>query len=90
MFVGKCGTLEIDFVVRHGGETASCQVAETLRGEGVLERELRPLRDLRDNYPKTVIMLDPMPPSSEDDIRCVNAVDFLLRLCLRARWARIG
>ena len=79
VFVGKCGTLEIDFVVRHGGETAYYQIAETLRGEGVLERELRPLRDLRDNYPKTVVTLDPMPPSSEDGIRCVNAVDFLLR-----------
>ena len=79
MFVGKCGTQEIDFVVRQGGETAYYQVAETLRGEGVLERELRPLRDLRDNYPKTVVTLDPMPPSSDDGIRCVNAVDFLLR-----------
>lgn len=79
VFVGKCGTREIDFVVRQGGETAYYQVAETLRGEGVLERELRPLRDLRDNYPKTVVTLDPMPPSSEDGIRCVNAVDFLLR-----------
>lgn len=79
VFVGKCGTLEIDFVVRQGGETAYYQVAETLRGEGVLERELRPLRALRDNYPKTIVTLDPMPPSSEDGIRCVNAVDFLLR-----------
>ena len=79
VFVGKCGTLEIDFFVRQGGETAYYQVAETLRGEGVIERELRPLRDIRDNYPKTVVTLDPMPPSSEDGIRCVNAVDFLLR-----------
>lgn len=79
VFVGRCGALEIDFVVRRGGETAYYQVAETLRGEGVLKRELRPLQDLRDNYPKTIITLDPTPPSSEDGIRCVNAVDFLLR-----------
>ncbi len=76
--VGKCDALEIDFVVRGGGLTSYVQVAETLRGPGVLERELKPLKRLRDNYPKTVVTLDAAPPSSEDGITCVNAIDFLL------------
>ena len=76
--VGKCDTLEIDFVVRAGGLTSYVQVAETLRGPGVLKRELEPLKRLRDNYPKTVVTLDAAPPSSEDGITCVNAIDFLL------------
>ena len=76
--VGKCDALEIDFVARSGGLTSYVQVAETLRGPGVLERELAPLKRLRDNYPKTVVTLDAAPPSSEDGITCVNAIDFLL------------
>lgn len=76
--VGKCGALEIDFVARSGGLTSYVQVAETLRGPGVLKRELEPLKRLRDNYPKTVVTLDAAPPSSEDGITCVNAIDFLL------------
>ena len=76
--IGKCDSLEIDFVVRGGGLTSYVQVAETLRGPGVLERELEPLKRLRDNHPKTVVTLDATPPSSEDGIVCVNAIDFLL------------
>ena len=76
--VGKCDALEIDFVARSGGLTSYVQVTETLRGPGVLERELEPLKRLRDNYPKTVVTLDMTPPSSEDGITCVNAIDFLL------------
>ena len=65
-------------MVRNGGETAYFQVAATLRGPGVLERELAPLRAVDDNFPKTVITLDPIPRSSEDGIICLNAIDFLL------------
>lgn len=78
MSVGKCDALEIDFVVHGGGRTAYVQVAETLRGPGVLKRELEPLKRLRDNHPKTVVTLDAIPPSSEDGIACINAIDFLL------------
>ena len=78
MSVGKCDALEIDFVARSGGLTSYVQVAETLRGPGILKRELEPLKRLRDNYPKTVVTLDMTPPSSEDGITCVNAIDFLL------------
>ena len=78
VFVGKCGPGEIDFVARDGGETAYFQVAETLRGPGILERELAPLRAVDDNFPKTVITLDPIPRSTENGIVCMNAIDFLL------------
>ena len=78
VFTGKAGDREIDFVVRNGGETAYFQVAATLRGPGVLERELAPLRAVDDNFPKTVITLDPIPRSTEDGIICLHAVDFLL------------
>lgn len=78
VYVGRSGDREIDFVVRRGGDLAYYQVAETCRGPGVLERELAPLRDIRDNYPKTLVTLDAIPPSSADGIACVNAIDFLL------------
>jgi hypothetical protein len=78
VFIGKFGAGEIDFVARDGGETAYYQVAETLRGPGILERELAPLRAVDDNFPKTVITLDPIPRSTENGIVCMNAIDFLL------------
>jgi hypothetical protein len=78
VFAGKFGAGEIDFVARDGGETAYFQVAETLRGPGILERELAPLRAVDDNFPKTVLTLDPIPRSTENGIVCMNAIDFLL------------
>lgn len=54
------------------------QVAETVAGEAALQRELRPLRALRDNYPKTLITLDDARPLSHEGIIQVNALDWLL------------
>ena len=78
VFVGKTGVHEIDFVAQRGDETAYYQVAATVRDEATLTRELRSLKMIPDNHPKTLLTLDDDPPSSHAGIRQVNALDFLM------------
>jgi predicted AAA+ superfamily ATPase len=76
--VGKVGEYEIDFVALKGDIPAYFQVAETLRGERVLERELRSLRLTGDDYAKTVITLDMDIGVDHGGIRQVNIADWLM------------
>ncbi len=76
--VGTFGSLEVDFVSGDEGSRAYWQVAASVRDEATLERELRPLRELRDNYPKWIVTLDEDPPMDYDGIRQISAYDFFL------------
>ena len=42
------------------------------------EREMKPLRNIRDNYPKTILTLDQMTLGNYDGIEVINAVNWLL------------
>ena len=52
--------------------------ANTVNEYEVAEHFHIPLRQIKDNYPKYVITLDTLP-MSENGIRQINAVDFLLQ-----------
>ena len=54
------------------------QVADSMAGEGTLERELAPLRSIRDNHEKRVVVRQGSYPPDVDGIRIVRAADFLL------------
>jgi hypothetical protein len=43
-----------------------------------LERELKPLRAIKDNYPKTILTLDTMPVVFHNGIKQQNVLDWLL------------
>ncbi|MCL2104066.1 MAG: ATP-binding protein [Kiritimatiellaeota bacterium] len=59
VFVGKADASEIDFVVQtRSGLTEYYQVAFTAKETATLERELRPLRALNDNYRKFLLTTD--------------------------------
>ena len=79
VFVGKQRDYEVDFVVqKYGGGLEYYQVAyQVAERPEVLERELRPLRSIQDNYQKMLITMDPMS-GDIDGIRQVNVVDWLL------------
>ena len=64
IFVGRIGQQEIDFVCQQGGTTEYYQVALTVREEGTLQRELAPLKSVKDNYSKYLLTLDNDPDSS--------------------------
>lgn len=79
VFIGKIGDYEIDFIAVRGNEKRYCQVALSARDPETRERELRPLKKLRDRYPCLLITLDDDPPADFDGIRQVNAIDFFLK-----------
>ena len=69
---------EVDFVVMEEGNPAYYQVAQTTLDEKVLERELSPLRQIRDNYPKYLLTLDEIfGEMNYDGIRKVNVLKWM-------------
>lgn len=59
VYVGQFdGDGEIDFVVIQDGVPSYYQVAQTTLDDQVLSRELAPLRQIHDNYPKYLLTLD--------------------------------
>jgi len=78
VYVGRVDRREVDFVTRDGGDVRYWQVAETLRGEDVRNREFAPLKAIADHCPKTILSLDLDPVGYENGIKTMNALDFLL------------
>jgi predicted AAA+ superfamily ATPase len=76
--IGKVGDTEVDFVAEKPSEKLYIQVTETMMGESVRERELRPLKSIRDNYEKVVLSMDRSYITSYDGIKALNIIDFLL------------
>ena len=75
--IGKVDDKEIDFVVQRGGLREYYQVALSVREEATLERELRSLQAVKDNYPKFLLTLDDDPPSDNNGISRINVLDWL-------------
>ena len=76
--VGKAADAEVDFIAEKPSEKLYIQVTETMMSESVRERELRPLRLIRDNYEKIVLSMDRSYITSFDGIKSLNIIDFLL------------
>ena len=76
--VGKIGTLECDFILRDQMmQYAYVQVAYTIFASRQTEdREYRPLENIKDNYPKYVATLDPIP-QKRSGITHINLIDFM-------------
>ena len=77
--IGKVGSLEVDFVAETSNGMEYYQVAATVRDTTTLERELAPLRKIRDHYPKVLLTLDEDPSDNIDGIRKLNVLDWLLQ-----------
>ena len=80
VYVGKVDSFEVDFVAQNQEGNHYYQVALTVREEATLNRELRPLQMLQDDYPKVLLTLDDDPPRDIDGIKILNARDWLLDL----------
>lgn len=78
VYVGKIDSAEVDFVAQNENGTVYIQVAATVREPATLERELRPLKSIRDSYPKMILTLDDDPECDYDGIKRQNAIDWLL------------
>lgn len=76
IYIGKNDENEVDFIVENHKNISYVQVALTVRGENTLNRELKPLLDIKDNYPKYLITLD-YDNNDYDGIKQISAIDFL-------------
>ena len=76
--VGKLDDKEIDFIATNAETKLYIQVTESMNDPSTRERELTPLRKVRDNYRKLVITHECLSPITEDGIQIVKLMDFLL------------
>lgn len=75
--VGSIGKLEIDFIARRPNEGYSyVQVSMSLIDPKVEEREYRPFSMVRDNWPRYILSLDPLP-NSRDGVEHLNLIDLM-------------
>ena len=80
VMIGKWDAKEVDFVVSlpNGGKEYF-QVCYDINLEDTRERELSPLRGVKDSFPKTVLVMHPLLSSvTSEGIRIKNVVDWLL------------
>lgn len=75
--VCSVGDLEIDFVANSEGTPSYYQVCMNIGDESTRERELRPLRSVKDNYPKTIITYDRFPFKDIEGIRIISLLEWL-------------
>ena len=77
VYVGDIDGNEIDFVATRGKSKAYYQVCYTMASQETIDREVTPLRNIRDHFPKTIITADPLPQDFPDGVRVVNVVDWM-------------
>ena len=78
VFIGKINSSEVDFVAEKNGETVYYQVSQTVMDKSTLDRELAPLKNIKDHYPKYLITMDNIPDVSHNGIKQIYALDWLL------------
>lgn len=77
--IGKLAEKEVDFVTTDMNEVSYYQVSASVLDEKTLERELAPLQEIKDNYPKTLLTLDDIGNgANHEGIRQINLIDWLL------------
>lgn len=79
VYIGKVGSTEVDFVAEKPNEKIYVQVTESMQSPETRERELKPLRAIKDNYEKIVISMDRDYINSYDGIKAINLTDWLLK-----------
>lgn len=79
--VGRIGTKEIDFVALKGAERLYIQVTLSMLAPEVRQRELAPLQELDDAFPRLVITMDPLDVGegiTKEGIQIQYAIDWFM------------
>lgn len=78
VYIGKTKDKEIDFVATKQNEKIYVQVTQEIKSEKIQKSEYEQLLEIRDNYPKYVVMADDFAGGNYEGIKTMNIVDFLL------------
>jgi len=78
VYVGKIDSLEVDFIAMNDKTIKYIQVSASVRDESVLERELKPLKMIKDSYSKCILTLDKDPQADFNGISRINALEWLM------------
>lgn len=78
VYIGKIKDKEIDFAATKQNEKIYVQVTQEIKSEKTQKREYEQLLEIRDNYPKYVVMADNFAGGNYEGIKTMNIVDFLL------------
>ena len=76
--IGKAGRAsEVDFIAIRDKQTEYYQVSASVLDQGTLERELAPLNQIKDNYPKILLTLDDYS-GDHNGIKQINLINWLM------------
>ena len=78
VYVGKTGEYEVDFIAERQDGPIYIQVTESMTSPETVARELRPLRLIRDNYPKYILSMDWDFNTSYDGVLVRNAAEWMI------------
>lgn len=83
VYIGKIEEYEVDFVAINNEGRLYVQVTDTLKridenDTKILDRELRLLKKINDNYEKIILTSDKIPVFNEDGIKIKNVLEWLL------------
>ena len=76
--IGSYRNWEVDFTAIGPDGVEYYQICETMLSDDTYKRESRPFKAIKDNCPKTILTLDKFGLGSDDGIKIVNLVDWLL------------
>ncbi len=76
--IGKYINNEVDFVAQKNGVLTYYQVTADMTNESTFEREMTPLRNIKDNYEKIVLTLDKFSVGNYEGIKVINLIDWLI------------
>lgn len=77
--VGKVGSTEVDFVARKNDDVIYYQVTADMTAEETFDREMRPLKQIKDNYEKVVLTLDKFTAGNYEGIKVIHVLDWLMQ-----------
>lgn len=78
VYIGKMNDKEIDFVATKQNNKIYVQVTQKIKSEKTQKREYDQLLEIRDNYPKYVVMANDFAGGNYEGIKTMNIIDFLL------------
>ena len=78
VYIGKIGSMEVDFIAVKANKKIYYQVSASILDEKTKKRELRSLMSIPDQYDKILLTMDKPYAEDFEGIKWMNIIDFLL------------